>query len=362
MSIPVAVLDWKEGKDYTFFQFPDEKHNIGICKHCSNKFTNRNYLTYQHQDHCRGFQSRDQNRPKIRKSIKEYFIDSNKQKEDELIKIVKYICENSIAINTTQSQTFKELFKSSFSEEKIRKGIIDYAEKMQTETKNEIKGKTVSIVIDGATINENSGWYAVGLSTKSSVFLYDIYHMASTTTIALTHKINEVIEEIQGETDAVVVGACSDNASNIANVFDPEHPEGLAQQHHKYLLRIPCQAHTANLVNATYARNNQNYNALRSKIKGFATKAAEQNIHISLDISKRCPLIREQRWYTEYDTLKWIINNRKKIEDSWDAIKSNFNNQRCPITDEWELLFKALKPLRYYVTVVEANICTIGRA
>ena len=34
----------------------------------------------------------------------------------------------------------------------------------------------------------------------------------------------------------------------------------------------------------------------------------------------------------------------------------------CPITDEWELLLEALKPIRHFVLDVEVNVCSIGNA
>lgn len=352
-------ISWTDGTDYTL------EYEVGgvqgQCLHCNKKYKSSSYLKYQHQNHCKSIQHRTTFADQI--SIKDYLLMSDKDKEEPtIIKIVKYLCENAHSINSTQTQSFKNLFGASYSEETIRKAIIDYADKLKEETKMQIKNLIVSIVIDGATINENSGWYAIGLATREAIYFYDIYHLSTTTTTALTHAIYNIIKEIEEDTGAVVFGACSDNAPNIAHVFDPDHPEGLAKVHKKYLLRVPCQAHTANLVNASYERTNLSYSRLRSKIKNFASKASEKNIHIALNISTRCPLIRDQRWFTEYDALKWIIENREKIENSYNSIKEIIGIGICPIQDSWNLLYEALCPLRQYVTCVEANICSIGRS
>ena len=355
--LPVSV-SWNEGKDYTIFKQQDAEGNIGICNHCARKFSNRNYLRYQHKNFC----SKMPLCTKRKMPLDYYFKDSHTETDKKLIALVKYICYHGATLASTQSVFSKLVFGVSFSEETIRDAIIQYAKDIQDETRQKIHKSIVAFVIDGATINESSGWYAIGISTRDRVFIYDIVHMASTTTISLTHQINEIIDNIREETDAIVVGACSDNAPNIANVFNPTHPNGLAIVHGKYLLRISCQAHTANLVTATYERNNPYYSQLRSQIKSFATKASEKSIHTSLGISDRCPLIRDQRWFTEHDALKWIIKNRKTIEDSWEILSDEFELTNCPITDEWNQLFEALQPLRDFVANVETNVCVIGKA
>ena len=360
MHNPALCQSWEEGKDYKIFMFPDQNRNTCECLHCHKMFKNTNYLRYQHQDHCSMIQHKGKP-PFKTMSIREYFTDE-RDEDSELIKLVKYVCENAIAINTTQSQTFQDLFKMKVSEETLRRAIIDYADKIKCQTKAQIKELIVSLILDGATINENSGWYALGLSTRTRVYFYEVFHMSCTTTFALTDAINKKIDEIQKETHAVIVGACTDNTPNISNVFSMESEDGLAQIHKKFLLRVSCQAHTANLVNTTYARDNPYYNRLRSIIKSFAAKLSEKKIHISLAIKNRCPLIRDQRWFTEYDALDWIIKNRKIIQDSWQTIKFDLDMTTCPISDEWELLLRALEPLRHYVECVETNICTIGKA
>ena len=83
---------------------------------------------------------------------------------------------------------------SNYSSTNIREEIIRYSFELKEETKKKISHRLVSFVVDGATINSTSGWYAVGLATRTEIYFYDVYHLASTTTIALSTKVNEIID------------------------------------------------------------------------------------------------------------------------------------------------------------------------
>ena len=353
--------NWVEGIDYRVYAEKNEKGKIGECNHCGKTFRNEKSLKYEHKMHC-PLRYQDEGKKK-QNSITIYVNEKQKKLAEEKIKrVVKYICETATPIHATQSEYFRQLTNSNYSQQKIREEIINYANELKEETKKQIRNTLVSLVIDGATINSENGWYALGLATRHNVYYYDVYHLSSSTTRAISRQLIDIINEIEKDTHARVIGACSDNAPNIAHVFEPDHPDGLAQLYGKYLLRVPCQAHTTNLVNATYARENPAYDRLRSRIKAFCTKASNNSIHELLGIKQSCPLIRDQRWFTEYDALKWIIENRARIEQSFGVIAELMEMATCPITNDWSLLLEALTPLRKFTTKVEVNVQTLGRS
>ena len=350
---------WRKGIEYLEVLLPGSTEFSYKCQKCGKTCTNKNYMKYQHQQHCPNHQRKGTLLEQT--SIRKY-LEKDNENDSETIKIVRFLCENAVSINATQSKSFSDLFSKKYDDKTIRKQVIDYAEKLKSQTKDQIKDLIVSLVIDGATLNDTSGWYAVGLATRTNIYFYDVYHVASSTTKSLSHLVNSVIEEIEKETRAKVVGASTDNADNIKNVFDPNHSDGISKLYGKHLLRIPCQAHTTNLVVVTYEREDPHYSELISQIKSFAKTAHEKCIHEAIGIKKRCPMMREQRWFTEYDCLDWIITNKGKIEAAFPVIADLMKIKKSPITDEWGLLHHALGPLRYYTTIVESNICSIGRS
>ena len=353
---------WLEGVDYVIYPKIEDGF-VGYCCHCGKKSKNARSLQYEHKNFCKELHKEDDDDKLKQVDITSFLKGKAKQIKDEKItEIVRFICETATPINAVQNKHFRKLTNTNFSSAKIREEIIKYAEELKKETKNKIQHRLVSLVVDGATINSTSGWYAVGLATRSSIYFYDVIHMSSTTTIALTTKFKTIIDEIEGETEAKVIGSCSDNAFNISHVFDPDNPDGLAQRFGKYLLRVPCQAHTANLVNTTYLRENPEYDAFHSKIKEFCNKASRCKIHELLGISCSCPLIRDQRWYTEFDALRWVVQYREVIEENFATIAGIMEMSKCPITEDWQLLMHALSPLRQYTTIVESNVHRLGKS
>ena len=356
--------EWLHGSD--FLLYPDkeakEKGKVGCCMHCWKEFGNERTLRYEHKNFCTMLNSKDETKM-VQTEISSFTKSKVRNKEDEKIReIVLFICETATPINAVQNKHFRTLTMSNYSSAKIREEIIRYSFELKEETKKKISHRLVSFVVDGATINSTSGWYAVGLATRTEIYFYDVYHLASTTTIALSTKVNEIIDEIQNETNAKVIGACTDNAPNIANVFNTTHKDGIAINFSKYLLRVPCQAHTTNLVDVTYCRENPEYNELLSKIKAFCSKASSKKIHELLGINRACPLIREQRWFTEYEALSWVVTNRSVIEENFDTISELIDFNKCPINDDWELLLNALAPLHKYTRHVESDVKPLGES
>ena len=342
-------------KDYLLYREPDIEGNIVECLHCHSKSKNQNYMKYQHREHCKELM-------KEGNDIRRYFHGSNEENDNEkLIAIVRCICQNCIPINATQSTTFRKLTKTSFSSETIRNKIINYAQELKNYTKTMIKNKFVSIVIDGATIT-TSGWYCVGLSTNSRVYYYDCYHLANGTTRCITEQLEEIISEIEAATGAKVIGACSDNASNVSNVFDPLCNESIIQLHKRYIIRVSCQAHTANLVLTSYEKNDTEFSQLRSRIRKFVRELHNTKIHELLGIPTRCPPIREQRWFTDYIALDWICKYHHEIDNGFKNIVQLMPCSRNPITNSWFELRDALAPLYFFTTNVECNMVPLGRS
>ena len=99
--------------------------------------------------------------------------------------------------------------------------------------------------------------------------------------------IKEVIDEFEGKAKALFIGACTDNASNISNCFDSSKDDSLQKVYGKFIIRVSCQAHTANLVVVTYARSNPYFSRLQSKIRGYTWSLHNDNTHLLFNISTR---------------------------------------------------------------------------
>ena len=352
----MSEKSWKRGEDYVVY---DRKADgsVAQCNHCHKTFTNERSVAYQHKKFCSAFKTQGEQQ----KSIMDYIDNKIGGSYTKLQKIVRYICTSATSINATTDQTFIDLIQEGFSYETIRKAIIDYAEDVKQKTKEKIADATVALVMDGATII-HSGWYCIGVATSKSIYFYGSYHLSETTTRAISHQVNEVIEEIKKETRACVVGVCTDNASNISNVFDPACPDSINKLFGKHLLRVPCQAHTANLVLASYERLSPSFARLRSRIRGYARTLRDQNKQELFGIKCRCPPIREQRWFTDFDALQWIVMFSGKLRNAHKNMPNIIGSKSCPITKSWIELYFALRPLATFTWSIEADVLPISSA
>ena len=175
----------------------------------------------------------------------------------------------------------------------------------------------VSIVLDGATIVDESSWYSLGIATECETFFYDVYHFVNSRSQVITSQVFKIITELESKCECCVIGASSDNAKNMINVFDNDHKDGLAVMYKKFMLHSPCQAHTSNPVITTLRKDNPYINQIMGCIQAIAEKFHSQKTHILCDIPVRCPLIREQRWHTHYAALHWFIQNHEAIQKGY---------------------------------------------
>lgn len=359
------MLSWLSNVDYILYPTPDSLGNIGHCCHCQKKSKNISYLIYQHQKHCVAKASNHKKQQTIEKSLdlsRKRNSQNTDKKEEKLKKIARFICENSISINVTQTQSFRDLVGYTFSECEIRKCILDMADEIKESTKKHIKYKLLSIVIDGATIIGTPGWYAVGLSTENKIFLYDVYHFSNSTTFTITENLIKIINDIENSCKCQIIGASSDNAKNIANVFDTKHKHGLAVVHKKFLIRSPCQAHTSNLVCRDLQKNNEEISKLFGLIRAYALDVRQKNVYSLFDINLNCPLVRDTQWHTEYSALEWLVKNKDKLNQGYNNIPNSMPWDECPIDDDWILLERALRPLANFCRAVEADVCPLYEA
>ena len=357
MATRLSTKQLIKGVDYIEYDSPDDNGNIVECNHCHAKLKNASYMKYQHGAFCPGIKKQGID---IRRLLTSSVGTKSGDEVQKLRQVVRCICENCISLNATQSKSFREATNSSYAYETIRNEIIRYADSLKEHTRCMIRNKFVSIVIDGATIT-TSGWYCVGIATATNIYYYDCYHLASGTTRCITEQLETVIKEIEEKSGAIVVGACSDNASNVTNVFDPSCPDSLITIYDRKIIRVSCQAHTANLVLASYERNDPSFGRLRSRIRGFARELHSSNIHELLGIRTRCPPIREQRWFTDYIALDWICKNEEKLRDGFNNIKHLLTIKTVPIKPSWFELRDALAPLYFFTTMVEGNMVPLGK-
>ena len=349
-----------EGQDYIIFKTPDAQGFKGQCLHCKNKTKNLKYLKYDHPKHCTQLKAKEEFKTYCIEKMRKYHPTAKNDEElTSIRKVVRFLCENCVSINATQSRSFKAIHGSSYSDEAIRKEIIKYAAELKQKTIDAIRNKYVSIVVDGATIN-SPGWYCIGLTTNTSIHYYGCYHLAETTTRAISNKIEEVIKEIEGKSKAKVIGASSDNASNISNVFDPDKDDSLFKMFGRHIIRVPCQAHTAQLILASLEKEMYEFSSLRSRIQNYVNYLHYDTDPKMFGISTRCPPIRIQRWCTEFNALKWVITYAPKLRAASNNLKDYI--RPCPITQSWITLKDALAPISKFTWAVEANIMPLAKA
>ena len=356
------MFKWVCGDDYILYPEPNQSGQIGECCHCKKKYTNTNSLIYQHPKYCTSMVKDNKKQLTLQSALKLNFSKEHKKSDKDLEKVVRFICENGVSINATQSQSFIDLVGFTFSEAEIRNGILTYANKIREEAQKKAKSKLVSLVIDGATIVKKAGWYAVGLATEKQLWLYDVYHFPNSTTLTISENLNNIINSIEESCKCRVVGASSDNAPNISNVFNIKHQDGLARRHQKYLIRSPCQAHTSNLVMKDLEKKDMEINIIFTKVRVLASFFHQKKLHSMIGIPTECPLVRETRWMTEYRALVWLVENRFEINEARRNLNDVIPDDLPDVQENWYDLKVALEPLAKFCHSVEADICPLYKS
>ena len=82
----------------------------------------------------------------------------------------------------------------------------------------------------------------------------------------------------------------------------------------------------------------------------------------SLDITIACPLVHEQRWFTEYEALNWFVKHQEKIKEGYEKLPDFMPGGESPVTEDWVLLEQAIKPLAEFCWTVEGNVFPLSES
>ena len=176
---------------------------------------------------------------------KEASFDANQTKKDLFNAIA--VCNISFnAITNNAFQKFINDFNRDFkipSASTLRRDFIQYSYEVLKENLNELRGKIVSIMIDGAK-RLNINFEGSIIFTKRRLYYYPFSTLTKNTADNISNSVSNIIHDLNNH-DIHVISVCSDNASVNIAAFNKQHQNAVQYKIGEGLVRIPCNCHLA---------------------------------------------------------------------------------------------------------------------
>ena len=221
----------------------------------------------------------------------------------ELIAVNNY---SFASIGSPAFQRFIDTFGRLYcipSPDKIARLMIQYAQYIQNDVLNKLKGSVITLLIDGGT---RSGRHFEGvlLWNNKGIHFYSLEGVPDFKTLTLAQRLAAILTILR-ERGIIVIAVCSDNASNNTALFNPSNINSLYNIFPDFnLIRVPCCCHVINLgVSDTIYVNimfKSVYKAVKALIK-FPPKNTKP---------RTPPKFTKVRWYSFFECVIFICDNK----------------------------------------------------
>lgn len=215
-------------------------------------------------------------------------------------------------------------------------------------------GKSVSLVLDGGTVNHTK-WLAIGFLYRTLEMvkfqILDVKVFCKATADDIKYEIDLIANRITHQYKGKVWAACTDNAQNFCKVF-LDNKNSLDEDFIPLsMIRVSCSCHTIQLALKDLKKEDKYFRQLIKKMKtipskiSFLTRKELQKLRIT-----SFPPLQKQRWNSVFITLSYIITNVG-------SISSLFSLDEVGCFDMFELLRlqKELRPVYEFTTQCEKD-------
>jgi hypothetical protein len=231
-------------------------------------------------------------------------------------KMLELIAEMNIPYTQLSSpawEAFIHALNPSFvipGADKLHELILKYAEQIQKEGLNELRGEVCGLAIDGAKILDYS-IYAFILVHRSMLRCVALTAISDGKAVTISDAIHKVYTKCE-KYKITISGICSDSAANLKAAIKKEAPEHLPFLLGHAVLRVACAAHTAQLAisDITHDETVATFVSTVTELIAWIHKRDECFAKIC---PCKVPKMIMTRWNTLCSCVKFLINKREEV-------------------------------------------------
>ena len=233
--------------------------------------------------------------------------------------IVELICDLNIPYTQLQSPSWNNFVKSLDqtydlpTSEEIRKKIIQYSDYICNHTLKDLKGLTVGLAVDGASLRKHH-FYAFVLIASDKVRLLDIAQLKDQKSETIAKALLKCYQQCK-KYNIKIVGVVSDNAASLKAAIAGSHPLHLPSLLGEAVIRVSCGAHTAQLVVGDVCKISNDFHVFVLELLDMVKFISNHDEAFKEVCPCKMPKYIATRWNTLHDVLDFVLSNKEQIDD-----------------------------------------------
>ena len=285
-------------------------------------------------------------------------------------RLIELICAMGISLSVVKKKKFLQLIElvggrkeSIPSFPKLRSLITVYAAEIKDRMLREMRGRHVSLIVDGATVNERT-FYCVTCFCERRLYFAGIYPVPVADHESLARVLSAPVEEIVAA-GAVVTSAVTDNARNLTLSMTPAELPGpglcTANQRTSVqaitgtrIIHISCGIHTCQLILVDLMKEDIEFAQFKMELQNLMTYLKTRKVKNFLrdnGLTCKIPMIQDIKWLSYFEVFSFIEKNQAKLNQCLKAWRQY--SMTAPVVEEipekWMEYLKTLEPLAHFV-------------
>ena len=238
-------------------------------------------------------------------SIFEY---NGKPITQDMVDLLSWKSRYGIPFSSLDSPLFKRLIRFEIPSDKTMALILNsISEQILKINMKRFSNQFLSIVADGGTIIHHK-WLALGtlfqIGGHLEYNILDVYVVDQSMTSIYLKGVIESLQKQLNSINSIIVGICTDNASNFTSAFGDE----IDSARDLDIIRIPCACHTVQLGIKDFISQNSILKNFKTVIKKLSEKLSHFSMEKlkKLNLNRPFPTYQSQRWNSFYYGMVYL--------------------------------------------------------
>lgn len=265
--------------------------------------------------------------------------------------LLRFICTSNCSLRCVENIFLQRAFKAVNptieipKRDKLKSEMFDLANQILQKMHNDLRGKTVSILLDGCR-RLSHNFQGIIIYTPDRLYFYSIYETPNSKAKTLRELVVSIIFKMAFN-QIHVLSICTDNCNTNKSAFDELYFFG------RHILREPCSSHTGNLAIKDMFESGE-YEFVKNEIFNLLS-----NIPDCLCHNGNVPRLMTIRWKSMYTCVEFIYKNIQTFLETQN-VSVIASIEVIENSIGWENLYKMLQIMWIFVSQTEADLASIA--
>lgn len=236
--------------------------------------------------------------------------DKNIRNQKIIEHILRYVTSSNIPFRSIDNDFLRETFKlfdPNFEypkKDKLLQELVALSKNIKQNMLNEIRGKKVSILVDGCK-RWGSDYQAAIIYTTSRLYLFTIKIVKDSSAKSIADFISKISQKIF-KNHSSLISVCTDNFSSNKKALNGDE-ESVQKMINKHIIREPCSAHSGNLAIDDMFSNDAEYGCVVNEVQILVNNPPEGSFREGFH-----PRLKTIRWKSLKKCVDFICINMDK--------------------------------------------------